>query len=139
MLRWRFRTYVSASGRNDVKGEIARLAEDGKANLRARVLRLSTASPALWTKPAARKLQGFDDLYEIRFRNRRVVETRAIGFFGCGSVEFTILVVCTHKDRVYKPADAFDTAQRRRRALLAQEASTAPLEIDGEEFPEDEE
>lgn len=61
--------------------------------------------------------------------------TRAIGFFGPDEGEFTIVMVCTHKDNVYKPASALKTASSRRNLFAEGAASCAPLKIDGEEFP----
>lgn len=136
-MSWKFRTFVSATGRKDVQADINRLGIDGLEGFKAQVKYLRVAPIAEWHEPHAKKLKGYDWLYEIRFKdtNRQV---RAIGFFGLGPDEFTILISATHKGNVYKPHNAFDTAETRRKALLTGDASTASLEIDGEIFPPNE-
>lgn len=51
----------------------------------------------------------------------------------------SILVWAIHKQNVYNPAKALDTADARRKAVLAGTAGTSPLTIDGEDVPPDEE
>ena len=135
MLPWRFNTFVSASGRHDVQADIDRLDETGLAYLQAQVKRLSgAASMKDWSEPQAKKLKGYEDLYEVRFKAHRTA-MRAVGFFGPSDGEFTILILCNHKDNVYKPANALDTAAARRKLFAQQAGRCAPLQIDGEEFP----
>lgn len=135
MLSWRFNTFVSASGRHDVQADIDRLDETGLAHLRAQVKYLSgTSLMKDWSVPQAKKLKGYEDLYEIRFKAHRNA-MRAVGFFDPDAGEFTILILCNHKDNVYKPASALDTAAARRKLFTQQAGRCAPLQIDGEEFP----
>lgn len=135
MLRWRFNTFVNASGRNDVQSDVDRLDDAGLANFEAQVRYLAgTSTPADWNEPQAKKLKGADGLYEIRFKANRCA-TRALGFFGPNADEFTILIIATHKQNVYKPAEAISTAGKRRQLVISKEAGTSPLCIDGEIFP----
>ena len=135
MLPWRFNTFVGSSGRHDVQADIDRLDETGLAHLRAQVKYLSaTASLKDWSEPQAKKLKGYEGLYEVRFKAHRTAK-RAVGFFGPGAGEFTILILCNHKDNVYKPVNAFDTAATRRKQCATEAGRCAPLQIDGEEFP----
>ena len=53
-------------------------------------------------------------LGEIRFKSGNV-QYRAVGFFGPGRGDFTLLVGCEKRQRVFRPADAFDLALRRKR------------------------
>ena len=51
---------------------------------------------------------------------------------------FTITLICTHKQNVYKPADAIETARKRAKQVQDGVRETSPLQIDGEDFPSDE-
>lgn len=134
MLNWRFRTYVSPSGRYDVQNAIDRLGDTGHANFAAQVKYLAITEIKSWHEPKAKKLVGFDGLYEIRFKANNSA-TRAIGYFGPGPNEFTILIICNHKGNVYKPADAIETAASRRKQIDAQVAGHTSLTVDGEDYP----
>ena len=134
MLEWRFNTYVNLSGRRDVQTDIDRLDDRGLANFAAQVKYLAIADICDWHEPKAKKLVGPDGLYEIRFKAHNNA-TRAIGFFGPGPQEFTILIICNHKGNVYKPAHAIETAASRRKQIHAEVAGFAPLTIDGEDYP----
>lgn len=135
MLRWRFSTYVSATGRRDVQADIDRLDDYGTFDFRAKVRFLAGTSSQLdWHEPRAKKLTNCNGLYEIRFKAHRA-QARAIGTFGPGSDEFTILILADHKQNVYRPTDALNTAQRRRKELLGDPSRRDPLKVDGEVFP----
>lgn len=135
MLRWRFSAYETPSGRPEVQDDVDRFDDAGVANFETKVRYLAgTTSPGDWTEPQAKKLKGASGLYEIRFKANRCA-TRAIGFFGPNDDEFTILIIATHKQDVYKPHNAFETAISRRAQVLRKEAGTSPLKIDGEVFP----
>ena len=135
MLRWRFMTYVTSSGRRDVQADIDRLDDTGLASFEAQVRYLAgTAFMKDWSTPQAKKLKGYEDLYEVRFKAHRR-QGRAIGFHGPGAGQFTILILCDHKDNVYKPANALDTAADRHRRFAQGTATCVPLQLYGEEFP----
>ncbi len=138
MIRWWFRVYVSPSGRSDVQDCLDALDVAGQVKFDVEVKYLAVALLSEWHEPRARKLSGYKGLYEIRFKAGKV-QQRPIGFFGPGSDEFTILVWATHKQNVYKPPKALDTASARRKAVLEGAAGTSPLTIDGEEVPTDDE
>lgn len=102
MIRWRFRTYVSPSGRNDVQDFVDALEVDAQVRFAVELKYLAVSPPPEWHEPRARKLRG-------------------------------------HKQNVYKPAKALDTADTQRKAVLEGRAGTSPLTIDGEDVPPDEE
>ncbi len=134
-MRWRFSTYVKESGKASVQKSIDGFDDYGQAQFAARVKYLAaTSAPNDWSEPQALKLSGVTDLYEIRFKNARK-QTRAIGFFGPDSDEFTITVVATHKCNVYTPVDAIQTAGKRRDEIVADPLRRSSLKIDGEDFP----
>ena len=135
MLQWRFSTYVQQTGKTEVQKDIDRLGEAGLARFRAQVKYLAaTTGMKDWSEPKAKKLKGGSGLYEIKFQANNNA-TRAIGFFGPDSDEFTILIICNHKGNVYKPADAIQTAAARKQHVLKNIARRDPLQIDGEDFP----
>jgi hypothetical protein len=133
-MTWRFKTYVSENGRNDVQKEVdsahAKVIEQFKARLRY----LANTPKLDWHEPHAKKLQSVEGIYEIRFKASGR-QHRPLGFFGPGDGDFTILVWAEKKQNVYKPADAINTAAKRRSYVVERTAGTVPLTIDGEEFP----
>lgn len=136
MLAWRFRVFVAAGGKSDVQGAIDRHDDYGQMQLRRRLAHLRITAKSDWKKPSALKLKGFQDLYEIRYHDHRNA-TRALGFFGPGASDFTVTLICTHKDDVYKPHDALQVAADRAQAVCAGRASTAALLVDGEDVSQD--
>ena len=128
---WSFKTYVGPSGKLDVQQDVDRQSEAWLEHFRARLKYLGASKAADWHTPHAKKLKGIEGIYEIRFKTSGV-QQRPLGFFGPGSNQFTILILATHKDDVYKPSSAIDTATHRRKAIQGNQASIAPLQIDGE-------
>ena len=138
MIIWKFKTYVSPSGRNDVQETIADHDDYGLAAFSRCVEHLAVSPKPQWHEPAAKKLKSEDQLYEIRYKFAKRA-TRAIGYFAPDGGTFIIVIICYHKDRVYTPADAFKIARSRIKQIENGIASTATLKIFGEDFPADEE
>lgn len=136
MLTWRFNTYLSPTGRSDVQDAIDRYDDYGREYLHRQVAYLAVTGTADWTMPRALKLKGVKDLYEIRYKANRQ-QARALGFFGPNTGEFTITLICTHKDNVYKPPNAFQTATDRANSVKSGRASVIALRFDGEDFSTD--
>lgn len=135
ILPWRFRVYVSPSGRAEVQADLDRLDDYGLTYFQRQVVYLAgTANRGEWDEPHAKKLKQYTDLYEIRFKEGNKA-TRALGFFGPTPGVFTITLIATHKSHVYSPRDAIRTADQRREAICSGTATTAPLRFDGEDFP----
>jgi hypothetical protein len=126
--------YVNATGRSDVQDEIDRFDDRTAEAFKANVRHLAPTPRSEWVRPKAARLKGFDELYELRF-NANNREHRPAGFFGPEPGTFTITKHCIKKQDVYKPADAFRTAEDRRRAILNGQARTASLQVYGEDFP----
>lgn len=126
---------MGPGGRNDVQRTIDGLSTYGAQLFQRQVVYLAgTANRSDWSEPQAKKLKGFVEMYEVRFKDRDV-QTRALGFFGPAPGVFTITLICTHKANVYTPPSALDTADRRRRQICSGHATTVALQVDGEEFP----
>lgn len=138
MLQWKFRTYQSPTGRNDVQQTIDGYDDYGREAFSRAVAHLAVSDQSQWHAPHGKKLKNEDPLYEIRYKadNRA---TRALGFFATDGCTFLIVFICYHKDRVYKPPQAFESAHKRIAQIAAGAASTVPLQIDGEDFPSDDE
>lgn len=135
ILPWSFAVFASQAGRSDVQEALDSLTEYGKAFFERQVVYLAgTANRSDWREPQAKRLRGYTELYEIRFLDGNKA-TRALGFFGPVPRLFTITVVATHKQNVYSPREAFDIADRRRKAICAGDAAYSTLLVDGEEFP----
>lgn len=136
MLRWIFKTYSSKNGRNDVQETIDAYDDYAREAFSRAISHLSVTEKLQWQEPNAKKLRNEDPLYEIRYKANRCA-TRALGFFGPEENTFTIVLICTHKGRVYKPPKAFESAQGRVREAVANPSQTVSLKIDGEDFPPD--
>lgn len=138
MVLWLFYTYVSPHKRNDVQSTIDRYDDYSREAFGRAVAHLSVTNRTQWHEPQAKKLKGKDALYEIRYRANRC-STRALGFFGGNGKTFIITLICTHKQNVYNPVDAFETAKDRSQQIVKGIATAVPLKLDGEDFPSTEE
>jgi hypothetical protein len=138
MILWRFKVFVSSSGRNEIQGEVNRLGDYGLAQFERSVTWAAFKPKAQWGRPSVAKLQGFKLLYEIRF-NSGNVEVRPLGCFGPGADEFTIVLWSTKKGSNYNPRDALNTAERRAKSVVGGKAEVVSLQIDGEDFPANDE
>lgn len=130
-------TFVAHTGRNEVQKTINRYDDYSRESFARQVSYLSATPKVRWDEPHALKLKNQGDLYEIRYKANRCA-ARALGFFGPGSDQFTITLIATHKQNVYKPHDAFKIAQSRTKSIRDGHSGTAPLQIDGENLPPDE-
>jgi len=131
---WRFRAYVSASGRNDVQKTIDSYDRYGRAKFERAVAHLAVSPKSQWDEPHGRKLKNEDPLYEIRYQafNR---QERALGFFDDAEEAFVVVLICHHKGRVYAPAEAIASAHRRVADIRHRSATTTPVQVNGEVFP----
>ncbi len=112
MKHWRFMDYCSEAG-NDLIEEWY-LDQNPEVRADFDVTLRNLAGSQDWHglnefKMLHGKQSGFG---EIRFKTRNI-QYRPVGRFGPGVREFTLLVGCYKKQRVYEPPDAFDVAVRR--------------------------
>lgn len=138
MLLWRFSTYVSPSGRRDIQDTINRYDDHDSAQFSRAVAHLAVSPKNQWQEPQAKKLTNENPLYEVRYK-ANFCATRALGYFIEDGRSFIITLICTHKQNVYKPHDAFKTAKDRIKQIDSGIAKAIPLQIHGEDFPADEE
>ncbi len=80
-----------------------------------------------WKLPNYRpKLQGYKGLGELRWVSGKK-EHRLIGYLR--SDTFFAMMGCTHRGKVYDPADALDEAAKRKSRIEREEASTVPYDL----------
>ena len=134
ILPWKVCTFVSPSGANQVQKAVDGLSSVACETFKTELRHLAQSPREEWRQPHAKQLKGYQNLVEVIFKADRV-QLRAVGFFGPLLGQFTITVLCTHKQNVYSPRDALDTAAKRKREVEVGEAGTAPLQVYGENFP----
>lgn len=137
MLPWKFETFVSPTGRSDVQKTIDGYDDYACEALKRQVKHLAVSPKSQWDEPHAKKLKNEDPLYEIRYKGNRRQE-RAIGYFDEAAHVFVIAAIGYHKDRVYHPKELFQQARNRMDQIRSGQATTTPLQVDGEDFPADE-
>jgi len=115
--------YVSPAGNNKIVSWYEGLSVQEQAD--ADEFIKSMRKTKLWVLPSYRpKLAGHKGLGELRWVSERK-QQRLIGYLK--SDTFFALVGCTHKQRVYDPTDALDTADRRRAEIERGKATTEPI------------
>lgn len=144
-MLWKFEVFVNASGRCDCQKALNSYNIKGSTAFERAVMHLAVTPRIQWNEPQAKdvtpndnryKFAGFK-LYEIRYKANNRAE-RAFGYFPEGQSTFVILLICNHKQKIYDPANAFDIAFERFKAHKEGQASSCTLQIDGEDFPQDE-
>jgi hypothetical protein len=112
---WHFMDYISPQGRNVITDWHAGLLRQEQSDFLAVIRILAKMQP--WRGRAFKILTGkYQGMGEIRFTSERK-EHRVIGFVWPSPRQFTMLIGCFHKQRVYHPANAFDTALQRKKFL----------------------
>lgn len=119
------RCYVSTAGNN----KIAEWHGDLSAQERADADNFIEIMRKLkrWSLPYYRPaLTGFPGLGELRWQSENK-QHRLIGFFQ-GETWYAVMG-CTHKQRVYKPPDALNTASKRKKQIERQEVNTVDYDL----------
>ena len=132
-MGWKFKAYLSPTGRGDVQDDIDGLDEGIREHFLSRLRYLANTPKIDWHEPQAKKLKGVENVYEIRFKAGNI-QYRPLGRFGPGEQDFTILVWAYKKQSVYTPAEAIDTAEKRGKLLGKREAKCTALKINGTDF-----
>lgn len=112
MRYWRFMDYYSEAGNDLIEEWYLDQSPEVRADFDVTLRNLAGSQD--WRglnefKMLHGKHSGFG---EIRFKTRNI-QYRPVGRFGPGVREFTLLVGCYKKQRVYEPPDAFDRAVKR--------------------------
>jgi hypothetical protein len=80
-----------------------------------------------WSMPDYRpRLVGHKGLGELRWRSEEK-QHRLVGYLKGGM--FFALIGCTHKQQVYNPANALDTADKRKKEIESGKARTIPYDL----------
>jgi hypothetical protein len=80
-----------------------------------------------WKLPYYRaRLRGTDGLGELRWRSEKK-QHRLIGFLSRDV--FYALIGCIHKQQVYKPPDALETAEKRKKQVERGEVNTVEYDL----------
>ena len=125
MDSWQFMDYISLSGRNPITDWYADLLPQEQSDFDTLIRIL--AKTQKWQSSEFKLLRGksYAGLGEFRFKSAGK-QHRVIGFYGPGQKQFTLLIGCTHKQNIYSPPRALETAARRKREV---ESGTAGVQI----------
>src|SRR5437667_874839 len=114
------RCYVSPAGNNKIADWYEQLSTQERADADEFIKGMRKTQE--WALPNYRpKLAGYKGLGELRWTSEKK-EQRLIGYLKDGA--FFALVGCTHKQRVYSPPDALDTAKKRMKEIKDGKANT---------------
>lgn len=131
---WWLRDYANAAGKREVRKHYERLSDEVQAAFDVHWELLRVRPRSEWRRPDAAKLRpehrnGSRDLFEFRFAAERK-QQRPLGFFGPGSVEFTLLIWATEKGSVFDPPEAVATCEKRLAAVSERRATSVPWDDD---------
>lgn len=118
MQRWKLQQYVTSGGRGAIEDWYKKLPPGARADCDT-FLKLMVKLKS-WEKMPAFKLLG-GGLSELRWKSGGV-QYRILGH-RLREHEFLMLIGCTHKQKIYDPPDAFQTAKRRLKEISKKEAS----------------
>lgn len=131
---WHLYDHTSATGRREARLHYDRSSDEVKAAFDVHWELLEVRARALWTRPAAAKLDpekkgGFREFFEFRFKADKT-QQRPIGFFGPDRSRFTLLIWATEKGSQFVPPGTIDTCGTRRAGVLEKTATVSPWNED---------
>jgi len=131
VVDWRFWDFVFLNDSNPIEDWRVALSDEGKLNFNAVLKNIrNIENPIHWT-PLKRFLKGKYVKYriwELEFKADGR-QYRVLGNFGKERKQAVLLVGCYHKNRVYTPPDALDTAFDRGRWLTEGRAKLRERQI----------
>lgn len=104
--------YVSEAGRNKIADWYCDLSAAEQADADAFIAMVRKLKE--WKMPDFKPLSA--GLSELRWKSENK-QHRLIGYFKAGA--FVLLIGCTHKQQIYSPSDALETASKRKKNLEA--------------------
>ena len=110
MKLWSFKVFVKSNGSDAFKEWLVSQDEDAEEKIRATIKLLSVTR--LWSRPHFAKLYGHNNIYEIIIKGKDK-QYRPLGCFGPGPQIFTLLIGASKKGKVWTPANAKTTAEKR--------------------------
>lgn len=114
MKIWSFKVFVRLNGRDTFEEWITSIDVDAQERIRAMIRRLSVMRR--WERPHFAALRGHKNIYEIIVKTKDR-QYRPLGCFGPGPQIFTLLIGASKKGRVWSPANAKKTAEKRRQLI----------------------
>jgi len=121
----KIRCYVSLAGINQIKNWHDDLSAQERADADQFIEKMRKITD--WRLPYYRpKLIGYKALGELRWSSEKK-QHRLIGYLEHGV--FFALIGCTHKQQVYKPAEALKTADKRKKDIKDGRAETVPYDL----------
>ena len=121
------RCYVSPAGNNKIADWYAGLSEAEKADADTFLDIMRKRNATDWKLPDYKwGLQGFSNLGELRWPSANK-KHRLIGFFA-GGIWYAVLG-CTHKQQIYDPADALNTADKRHKQVKNKGVATVEYDL----------
>ena len=115
--------YVSPAGNNKIADWYGTLSIQERADTDEFIKNMRKTRE--WTMPDYRpRLKGYGNLGELRWQSGKR-QHRLIGYLRGGA--FFALIGCTHKQRAYNPADALETAEKRKREVESGQSRTELL------------
>jgi hypothetical protein len=119
------RCYVSPVGNNKITDWYYGLSAQERADTDEFIKNMRKTEE--WSMPNYRpRLRGYIKLGELRWTSEKK-EHRLVGYLQAGA--FFALIGCTHKQQVYNPANALDTADKRRKEIEDGKARTVPYDL----------
>jgi len=123
---WQFLDYVSSTGRNQIVEWYERLSRQEQATFDQLIRNLARLKQ--WEGREFKKLTGKTNrkhrgLSELRFKAGNK-QHRVIGYHGPAAGQYSLLIGCNHKGRIYDPPEALDSAARRRNEIQRGEAKS---------------
>ncbi|MGA3043307.1 MAG: hypothetical protein ABSF54_21235 [Bryobacteraceae bacterium] len=112
MSGWKtpIRCYVSGAGNNLIADWYARLTVQEKADADEFLKDMRKTIASDWRMPSYRpSLWGLKGIGELRWHSEKK-QHRLLGFFLDGA--WIAVIGCTHKQQIYSPANALDTAKK---------------------------
>jgi len=119
------RCYVSPSGNNKIADWYNGLSSQEQADADEFIQIMRKARD--WSMPCYRpQLRGYKGIGELRWTSGKR-QHRLVGYLKSGT--FFALIGCTHKQQIYDPPDALDTAYKRKHQIENAEARTVDYDL----------
>lgn len=123
--RTRIRCYVSPAGNNKIAEWHQSLSAREQADADEFIKNMGKTQD--WKMPSYRpSLKGYKGLGELRWQSEGR-QHRIIGYLK-GGVSFA-LIGCTHKQQIYSPSDALNTADKRKKEITDGKVTTVEYDI----------
>ena len=130
MKRWSFKDYLSPADTNLIAKWYRKDLSVREQSMMDTLL-TTLGNTENWSEDIFRPLHGakYAGLWEIRWRGDQKRTLRLVGYLDTDRKEFTLLIGCNHKDKIYDPPGAFDTAVDRWKLLNHGEGGICDHEI----------